>query len=458
MDVTAREDRKARAEQLVDALAADGVVAVATTFTDNAGITRVKSVPLARLPQLAAWGAGTTPSFDLFTFNDSIAAAPDGSTPVGDLRIMPDLDRVVRLAAQPGWAWIPGERYEQSGEPHAGCGRLLLRRLVDDLAAQGITMSAAVEVEWVVSVAGTDDFVPAALGPAYSLARLGDVSDYARELLEALTAQGVEVEQFHPEYAAGQLEVSVAAEDPLAAADTSILVRDTIRAVGRRHGMRTSFSPKVDISGVGNGGHVHVSLWRDGLNLMAGGDAEFGLTAEGASFTAGLLEHLPALMAIGAPSVASYLRLVPSHWAGAYSCWGLENREAALRMVTGSAGSDAWAANVEVKCFDLLANPYLVLAGIIAVGSAGMAAGTELPAPVEVDPAVLSEEELQSRGIDRLPQSLQTSTVLFEADDVLAEAFGSDLRGSILAVRHAEMEHFAAATEEEVAAALRWTH
>ena len=101
---------------------------------------------------------------------------------------------------------------------------------------------------------------------------------------------------------------------------------------------------------------------------MAGGDGPCGLTPVGEAFAAGILDRLPALLAIGAPSVASYLRLVPSHWAGVYACWGLENREAALRMITGSAGSSEWAANLEVKCLDLTANPYLLLAGLLAAG------------------------------------------------------------------------------------------
>ena len=74
-------------------------------------------------------------------------------------------------------------------------------------------------------------------------------------------------------------------------------------------------------------------LWRGAQNLMAGGDGPYGLSADGEAFGAGVLEHLSGLLALGAPSVASYLRLVPQHWAGAYACWGLENREAALRMV-----------------------------------------------------------------------------------------------------------------------------
>src|SRR5262249_56096626 len=111
---------------------------------------------------------------------------------------------------------------------------------------------------------------------------------------------------------------------------------------------------------------------------------------EGAGALAGgIVEQLAGLVAIGSAAVASYLRLVPQHWAGAYQCWGLENREAALRMVTGSAGSEHWAANLEVKCVDLHANPYLLLAGLLAAGAAGLESGATLPDPAAVGPAGL---------------------------------------------------------------------
>jgi glutamine synthetase len=446
-----------RAVSLVPELADRGVVAVATSFVDNAGISRVKSVPLDRLPALAGWGVGFSTAFDYFRFDDWVAAPPDGTAPVGDQRIVPDLGRLVVLAAQPGWAWAPGERYAQTGEPYPLDSRLLLTRLVDDLADRRISVLSAIEVEWVVS---TDprEYVPGAEGPAYGLNRLANASDYCRDVLSALAEEEVAVEQFHPEYAAGQLELSVAPESPVHAADTSVLVRNTIRAVGVRHGLRTSFSPKVDADGVGNGGHVHLSLGREERNLMAGGPGRFGLTDEATSFAGGILEHLPALLALGAPSVASYLRLVPQHWAGAYACWGLENREAALRMITGSRGSEDWAANLEVKCFDLHANPYLLLAGLIACGAAGLDAGASLPDPVDVDPAALGEDVLAARGIKRLPGTLREATDAFAADGVLGAAFGEPLMGAIRAVRESELELFEGSTPEEVAAASRWAH
>ena len=458
VDIAEREARAAQAEQLVRTLVERDIEMVATTFVDNAGITRVKSVPLRRLPQLAAWGVGASTSFDYFRFDDWLAAQPGGTAPVGDLRVIPDLRRVVPLAAQPGWAWAPGDRYRQDGEPHERCNRLLLQRLVNAAATDGLDIKAAIEIEWVVSAGDGDDFVSAAGGPAYGMSRLIGVSDYARDVIDALSAEGIRVEQFHPEYAAGQLEVSVAAESPVEAADTSVLVRSTIRAVGRRYNYRTSFSPKVEAEGVGNGGHVHLSVWRDQQNLMAGGNGPSGLTQVGEAFAAGILDRLPALLALGSPSVVSYLRLVPSHWAGVFACWGLENREAALRMITGSAGSTDWAANLEVKCVDLTANPYLLLAGLLAAGCAGVAGGARLPEPVDMDPAALPPEELEKRGIRRLPTSLRESTDALAADSGLRDALGATLVESVIAVRESEIEEFAEASAHEVVRVFRWTH
>src|SRR3954454_17185878 len=276
-----RRDRGERARELVAVLAERDVVAVATSFVDNSGISRVKSVPLDRLPQLAAWGAGFSTAFDYFRFDDWVAAPASGLGPVGDQRIVPDLSRLVALAAQPGGAWAPGERFDQNGAAYAHDSRLLLRRQVAALAERGLDVKTAFEIEWVISAGDGDAFTPAVGGSAYGLARLGDAADYSRDVLTALGDQGVTVEQYHPEYAPGQFELSVAGESPVDAADTSVLVRATIRAVGARHCYRTSFSPKVDVSGVGNGGHVHLSIWRDGVNLMAGGDGRCGLTGDG---------------------------------------------------------------------------------------------------------------------------------------------------------------------------------
>ena len=159
--------------------------------------------------------------------------------------------------------------------------------------------------------------------------------------------------------------------------------------------------------------------------------------------------------------MASYLRLIPSHWAGVYACWGLENREAALRMVTGSDGSSAWAANLEIKCFDLTANPYLVLAAVLAAGAAGVEDDAALPEPIDVDPAVAAAaRSLDERGIRRLPSSLaEAAERSGRRRSSLRERLGSDLVDALLAVRRSEIERFADSPAEDVSRrAFRWVH
>jgi len=458
MDGHDRSAREQQATQFVGELEDAGVVAVALTFVDNSGITRVKSVPVAKLPAAAAWGVGMSPVFDAFRLDDMILSGTHAGSPVGDLRLHPDIGRLTVLAGQPGWAWAPVDRYDQDGMAHPQCSRLLAARMVEALAEQGLTAWMAFEVEWVVSAGDGDEFVAGCQGPAYGMTRISELSDYSVDVLAALAAQGISVDQFHPEYGAGQLELSVAAESPVDAADTFVLVRETIRAVSLRHGLRVSFSPKVAVDGVGNGAHVHLSLWSDDTNVMNGADGGFGLSATAASFSAGILHRLPALLAVGAPSVASYLRLIPSHWAGAFACWGLENRETALRFITGPAGNRHQSANLEVKCLDATANPYLVVAGLLAAGLAGLADEARLPEPVTFDPATVSAQERAAAGIDQLPSSLEEAVAAFEKEPALRAAFGPELATTIVELRRYEMELFADSSPEEIAALTRWKH
>ena len=251
--------------------------------------------------------------------------------------------------------------------------------------------------------------------------------------------------------------MSVAAADPVRAADDSVLVRQTIRALSQRYGMRVSFAPSVVAGHVGNGGHVHLSAWRDGRDLFAGGTGPHGMTAGGEAAAAGILRHLPALLAIGAPSPASYLRLVPSHWAGVFACWGLETRETALRLVTGNAGLEAAAANLEVKCFDLAANPYLLTGALVAaaLGRAAerppaAAAGHRRPGPV------LRRRAGRARHHAGCPPVWTTRWTALAADETLRAALGDMLAGAVLAVRRAEADRVRDLPSEDVVSAFRW--
>jgi glutamine synthetase len=434
-------------------LAARGVVGVAGSFVDNSGIARAKTVPVGRLAYAVEHGIGMSPVFDVFTFDDVITESPSSTGPVGDLRLFLDLERLVVLAAQPGWAWAPVDRRMQDGMPHPGCHRTFARRMVERAAERGLAVRMGFEAEWVLDQGLGEEFVPVAPGPAYGMDRLIEVSDYCREVLAALAAQSVEVGQFHPEYAPSQFEVSVQPAGPVEAADLILLVRHTIRAVTRQAGMRCSFAPMMTVDGVGSGCHLHASLWRDGRTLMAGGPGPYGLSDEAEAFTAGVLDGLPALLAIGAPSVASYLRLIPQRWAAPYRCWGRENREAAVRLAASGE-----AANVEIKCIDASANPYLVVGAVLALGLSGIDRGLRLPDEVTVDPATLSEDQLRSAPVDRLPRTLDEALTQLRRCRTLAEAMGPSLFGTFIAVREAESERFAAASVEQIVTATRFRY
>jgi glutamine synthetase len=449
-----RQERAREGERIGRDLAGQGVRTIALTWVDNAGVTRVKAVPAARFGHAAAWGVGMSPVFDVFLVDDSTTTSRHVGGPSGDLRLYPDLARVTVLAAQPGWAWAPVDRLTQEGEPHSCCQRTAARKATARAAERGLELSMAFEVEWFL---GAADGTPACEGPAYGMTRIVELSSYVDDLLAALDAQGVPVDQFHPEYAPGQLELSVAAADPVTAADRTVLVRQTIQAVSRAHGHRASFAPVVVAHQVGNGQHLHFSARSGDRPLLHGGDGRYGLTARGEGLLAAVLERLPALTAICAPSVASHLRLVPQRWAAPYQCWGLENREAALRLITGSAGERDRAANAELKCCDGSANPYLVVGAVAAIAAAAMERPEkpdQLPPEVPGDPALLAQDEQPPR----LPQTVAEAVAALRADDVLPGLLGEPLLEAFCAVRLAEAELFADATPESVAEATRWRY
>ncbi|HET8602014.1 MAG TPA: glutamine synthetase family protein [Segeticoccus sp.] len=435
-----------------------GVAGIVLSFVDTAGINRIKTVPVERLPAAATRGVGMSPVFDTFLADDSLTTTARFGGPDGDLRLVPDLAALTVLAAQPGWAWAPVNRYTQDGAPYVLCQRRYAAEAASRCQEAGLDVIAAVEIEWAVARGDGAGFEPACRGPAYGMARLVELSDYARDLLVALQREGVEVEQLHPEYSDGQYEVSVGPTDLVTAADRSVLVRQTIRAVSAQHGLQVSFAPSVVNGHVGNGGHIHLSARSGERNIFAGGDRRHGLTAAGEAFAAGILEELPGLCAVGAPTVASYLRLVPSHWAGAFQCWGLETREAALRLVRGLRGDQDRAANIEVKCVDLTANPYLLLGALAGAGLAGVRRQARLPEEVTGDPALLDPAELKARGVQRLPQSLPEAIDALAASATLREVLGDDQLEVVLGVRRAEAERFAGREDDEVVAATRWVY
>jgi glutamine synthetase len=341
-----------------------------------------------------------------------------GLTPVGEVALVPDWNTLRALPFAPGHARVMCDMHKD-GHPWELCPRELVRRLQRELQSQhGMMMTAAFENEFYL-LRPEGHFVDQSnFASTYSLNRHRVVLD---EIIQMLLGQRMGVQQFHAEAGPGQLEISVHHAGALHAADHQVAVRETVHAVAEQHGLRANFLPKPFPDQAGNGCHLHVGLEdQEGHSRLDKPLAR--------QFMAGVLEHLDALVAITAGLPNSHLRLVPNSWSGAYRCWGVQNREAALRL-------PASPGHFELKAVDATANPYLAVAGVLACGLNGILRQLELPRPYEVDPFSLPEDKRPPR----LPTSASQALDAFERDPVLPKAFGPALTKAFVAVRRAEV-------------------
>ena len=460
--MTAVEDARERGRELAAALAADGVVGVIVAWADNNGLPRSRTVPVAALPEVAATGVGVTTLFAVFDTNDAITfAAPGLQTPSGDLRLVPQLDRITRLAGQPAFAWAPGKQVTADGGPWAFDQRSVLERTVARLDEDGYSALVGYEMEFAVYEQPQDPeddaLVPAHPGPAYSPHALLPIDDFVAAVMRDAEANGLRLGQVHAEYGPAQVELSLAASDPVTAADQQLLARQTVLGAAEAHGLRVSFAPLPTLAAAGNGWHVHTSLWRGGENLLAG-TAQGPRGTAGHAYIAGLLRDLPALAAVSAPSLGSLARLRPGFFAGAYAFWGVENREAPLRYVPGSALLGEDHANLELKVSDASANPYLALAAVLTAGVAGVEENLVPPAPIGEDPGTWEEKERAAAGIATLPASQAEQEEALVGNPRVTAALGEEALGAFLAVRRADAAWGLEKETEEVLAAWRWRY
>ena len=420
----------------LEAHSAKGMRRVAITWDNHAGESLVKVVPWRRWQLAIDVGVGFSPISDAFRSDGRIDPAHRLTRPDGDLRLKADPSSLAMLDPHQGWAWAAGERWDPvSGEAYGADQRHFCRRMGEELRAAGLCLTAGFELEWVV-ITPDDAGAPKAVisGGPYGADRLIEGLDYATTLLEALDAADVDWIQFHPEYGPSQFELSFAAQAPLQAADQLIRARLLIQRVTRRFGWYCSFSAKPRLDWVGNGGHLHFSVHDAQGPLLQDGSGPYGLRPEGQALIAGVLEQLPSLVALASPSPVSYLRLVPSSWSAPFQVWGMENREAAVRLIPATV--DQSPAHLEIKAVDPTANPYLLLGALQAQVLDALRHQRSLPAEQSGDPALVKD-----RTIDRLPSSLVKARTALEHDEVLLQAMGPLLHGSLLDSLAAEIRN-----------------
>ena len=440
------------AEQYLDRrqsdLRADGVEIVVGSVIDFGGVARAKAVPLARLRSFATEGMGASPSWNVFCIDDAIAFTPSFGV-VGDLRLR--IDPAALTVVAPGVAWAPAEFTEQDGTASAVNTRGLLGRVAAGLAADGYHALMGCELEFAL-IPGDGSFA----GPwqAYGLgAVMGEAErDFLRAFTSLAAAAGLPVDQIHAEYGRRQLEISLGPTDPVRAADNVVLARLLIGRAAESRGLRASFSPLASVeANAANGAHVHFSFTDDnGEPVFSGGDGPHGITTAGGSAIAGVLGKLPEFLGFYAGSVLSSHRLRPGHWSGAHRCWGLENREAAVRFCAATSGNPR-GASAELKVVDPSANPYLALAAIAWSAHEGIRDQLALPAEVGADPSAHGApcEVL-------VPEQAAVIDALAASPAALALAGPAALE-ALLAVRRHELAAYSDTPASELADRFRFT-
>jgi glutamine synthetase len=429
-------------KQLREKLISQGIHTLLVQFTDIHGTARGKLVPIAHLDDVLTAGAGFS--------GPSIWGTGLGRTGTRSEYYA----RGVASTAQalpwlPGVARIVGEGFV-AGEPFDACPRQVLARQAARLAERQWTLQVGIEPEFFLLKRDGSRFAPAddhdrLDRPSYDLKSLARQTPFLLRLQDALERCGLDVLQLDHEDAHGQYEVNFAHADALTSADRVMLFKLAAHALAEAHGHVFSMMPKPFADQPGSGLHVHASLWRgSGENarnvfIAHRGDGSLDpqalLSAEGRSFVAGVLAHAAALTALAAPTVNSYRRLkvyrslTGTTWAPAFVAQGFNNRTALVRTLPG---------RFEWRAPDASANPYLMLAGLIAAGLDGIERKLDPGDDCSDDLFELNATDVAARGIALLPQSLGDALDALEADAVIAAALGPTLLHEFVALKRDE--------------------
>jgi glutamine synthetase len=428
-------------------LEAEGVDTVIGTVVNPAGLTQAKVVPLQRTAMFADPGLGASPSWHAFAIDQTGIAFTDDVGVVGDQRVRIDLS-ALRIIGD-GLAWGPAAFFEQDGTPVPVCGRGTLGRVDAALEQAGVEAMVGHEIEFVLVDPGGAR-LPSTLWAQYGLAGVLEHEAFVRDVIAAATTADVGIEQFHPEYGANQFEISLSPLPPVAAADQLVLIRILLGRAARRHGLRVSLSPVPFAGSVGSGAHQHFSLASTGDPLFSGGAGAAGMSSAGESAVSGVLGGMLEAQGVLCGSIVSGLRLQPGNWAGAYACWGTENREAAVRFVKGGPGA-AHGGNVEVKIVDPSANPYLASAAILGLALDGIRRNATLPPETTIDPAKISESDRERAGIRRLHESQVDAIAALDNSALLRRIMGDEAVDMVVAVRRLEHDRYGDLGPEQLA-------
>ncbi|MDE0067631.1 MAG: glutamine synthetase family protein [Acidimicrobiaceae bacterium] len=395
---------------------------------DTQGRLRGKRVPVDRFfTSVAESGVSIADAMFVFDMQDDL---PDNEfvnmdTGYLDCRLVPDLQSMRILTYRPGYALVFADAFDPNNEPHPLAPRSVLANQIERCREQGLDPLVATEMEFYLC---TPDWEPVQNHIQYSsLTDALELEEVLRDMRHAIAGAGIEVESSNAEYGPGQIELNTGPADAMTAADNTVLYKSIIKQVAVQHGLRATFMPKPWTEASGSGMHVHTSLNVDGANAFADSDEEPNELMS--KWLAGLLEHTLPLTLLGSPTSNGPKRIRPYTFAPTHVHWGLDNRTVLARCITESGSS---ANRVEFRPAGADANPYLIIAGVLAAGADGVERSL-VPPP-------MSQGDMYTNPGDctPLPTDLSGAVAAYESS-TLAQQLGDMFSRSYASIAAAEV-------------------
>ncbi|WP_323674556.1 type I glutamate--ammonia ligase [Halorubellus sp. PRR65] len=412
-------------------------------FTDILGTVKNVSVPARQAEKAFTEGI----YFDGSSINGFVRIQES------DMRLDPDPETFAvlpwRTTEDGGAARLMCDVINTStGEPFSGDPRGVLKDAIERADELGYTVNAAPEPEFFLFEEDEDGRATTKTNDAggyFDLAPKDLAQDVRRDIIFGLESMGFEIEASHHEVAQGQHEINFEYDDALSTADNVATFRAVVRAIASEHDLHATFMPKPIARINGSGMHTHFSLFRDGENAFHDGDDEFDLSETAKQFTAGILEHAPAIAAVANPTVNSYKRLVPGYEAPVYVAWSDRNRSALIRKPAARVPA---ASRIEARFPDPSCNPYLAFAALIHAGLDGIEQGMDCDDPVRENIYEFDEAKREEYGIDTLPENLGEALDALEADEVIQDALGEHVTEKFLEAKRSEFQDYRVSVSE----------
>ena len=419
--------------------AENGVKYFMISFTDLFGGQRAKLVPAQAIADMQEDGAGFA---GFATWLDMTPAHPD-------MLAVPDPASVIQLPWKPEVAWVAGNCVME-GQDVAQAPRNVLRRLVDEAAAEGMHVKTGIEAEFFLLTPEGDqisDPFDTAAKPCYDQQAVMRRYEVIREICDYMLEMGWGPYQNDHEDANGQFEMNWDFADTLVTADRHSFFKFMTKSVAEKHGLRATFMPKPIEGLTGNGCHAHISVWdapgaASKVNVFAtdkgeGPTGELGLSEKGKYFLGGIMKHASALAAITNPTVNSYKRINAPRtmsgatWAPNTVTWTGNTRTHMVRVPS--------PGRFELRLPDGAVNPYLLQAVIIAAGLDGVQTQADPGKRWDID---MYAEGHKVRGAPKLPLNMLDGLREYDKDKGLKAAMGKEFSDAYLKMKHQEWDSF----------------